>query len=115
VKDLKSHRNKRFKTLKLKIDVTGMIHGIIGYFDCKLYDDIILSIVPETHSKNMTSWFPIVFPIRTPKLVKKGSSIEVFFSREVDKNKVWYEWCLMTNNDVTPIHNTNGRSSFVGL
>jgi protein arginine N-methyltransferase 5 len=40
------------------------LHGIAGYFDCHLYKDILLSIVPETHSKGLFSWFPMFFPLK---------------------------------------------------
>lgn len=39
------------------------LHGIAGYFDCNLYKDVVLSIVPETHSEGLFSWFPMFFPI----------------------------------------------------
>jgi len=50
--------------LSFKISQNCVLHGFSGYFDTVLYKNIILSIVPETHSRGMFSWFPIFFPIR---------------------------------------------------
>eukprot|EP01080_Neovahlkampfia_damariscottae_P006228 gene6228-10234_t len=109
--------NTRFKSIKFKVLENGMVHGIAGYFEAKLYKDIYLSINPETkdtYNKNMFSWFPITFPIVTPFKVKKNSTVQVTFSRNLDSTKVWYEWSV--SDPVTlPIHNTNGRSNWVGL
>ena len=57
------------------------MHGFAGFFEAKLYKDIAISkrerisfddhlecvclgIEPNTHSKNMISWFPMFFPLR---------------------------------------------------
>lgn len=56
--------NKRFKTFKFKVEQDSVLHGFSGYFDTVLYKDVKLSIVPESHSKGMFSWFPIYFPIK---------------------------------------------------
>lgn len=88
--------------------------------------------------------FPIFFPLRSPVYVKPGSILEVHFwrcvgSTKVNKNiifplyhfitcfeefinfasfiinnKVWYEWCVASPCSL-PVHNTNGRSYWVGL
>jgi len=94
-----------------------MVHGIAGYFEAKLYKDVYLSINPETkdkYNKSMFSWFPMTFPLITPFKVKKNSNVQVTFSRNVDQTKVWYEWSV--SDPITlPIHNSNGRSNWVGL
>jgi type II protein arginine methyltransferase len=55
--------NSRFKTLKFEVKLDCILHGFAGYFDCVLYKDIKLSIHPFTHSKGLSSWFSLFFPI----------------------------------------------------
>ncbi|RUO96262.1 PRMT5 arginine-N-methyltransferase-domain-containing protein, partial [Jimgerdemannia flammicorona] len=105
------------------------VHGVAGYFESVLYDDVIISIHPNTHSPGMFSWFPIFFPLRAPLAVPKGAIVEVDFWRLTDGKKVWYEWCVQTRLEVSegpeggkrvvrlttsPIHNVSGRSSWIG-
>ena len=102
------------KTFVSRGDAT--IHGVIGYFHCVLYRDVCMSIVPESHSEGMISWFPLYFPIRNPIPVCEGEKIEVHFWRCVSSTKIWYEWSISVNDlAVTPIHNPNGRSYSIGL
>lgn len=106
--------NTRYKTIEFDVDSTAVLHGFAGYFDTRLYADVYLSIVPETHSPGMFSWFPILFPIKTPLYVKKNSRVVVDFWRRVSTKNVWYEWCVREPH-VLPIHNPKGRSYTIGL
>lgn len=109
--------NQRYKKLCFEIPLdTGaaMVHGFAGYFDATLYKDVHLGIEPSMATPNMFSWFPIFFPLRTPLSVPVGSPIEVHFWRCCAATKVWYEWCV-TSPSPSPIHNSNGRSYWVGL
>lgn len=106
--------NTRFKTLQFDIENTSVLHGFAGYFDTKLFGNVYLSIVPQTHSPGMFSWFPILFPIKTPVYLKKGSRVVVDFWRRVSQKNVWYEWCVREPH-VIPIHNPKGRSYTIGL
>ena len=99
------------------------VHGFAGYFDATLYDGpagtVCCSIYPPTHTigpggENMFSWFPIYFPLRAPVDVPAGADVEAHCWRCVGQGKVWYEWAV-TAPVVGPVHNVNGRSSFVGL
>lgn len=38
-----SKHNERHAVLKYTVSVTGTIHGLLGYFDTKLYKDVYLS------------------------------------------------------------------------
>ncbi|KAE9609199.1 putative methyltransferase [Lupinus albus] len=58
--------------------------------------------------------FAIFFPLRSPICVGPGSTLEVNFWRCCGPKKVWYEWCV-TSPSSSPIHNSNGRSYWVGL
>ncbi|KAG5031024.1 hypothetical protein JHK85_015006 [Glycine max] len=109
--------NQRHKKLNFVIpNDTGsaMVHGFAGYFDATLYKDVHLGIEPSTATPNMFSWFAIFFPLRTPICVDPGSTLEVHFWRCCGSTKVWYEWCVASPSS-SPIHNSNGRSYWVGL
>ncbi|PWA47388.1 SHK1 binding protein 1 [Artemisia annua] len=109
--------NQRYKKLRFDIPIeTGstIVHGFAGYFDAVLYKDVHLGIEPTTATPNMFSWFPIFFPLRSPVYVKAGSPIDFHIWRCCGNTKVWYEWCV-TSPTESPVHNSNGRSYWVGL
>ncbi|BES98722.1 protein arginine n-methyltransferase [Nesidiocoris tenuis] len=106
--------NSRYKSLKFTAQEDSTMYGFTGYFDTTLYKDVRLSIVPETFSVGMFSWFPVYIPIQEPIYVRKGEIIEVVFWRRHDEKRVWYEWCI-TNPRISGIHNVNGRSSAMNL
>jgi protein arginine N-methyltransferase 5 len=109
--------NQRYKKLQFEIPQDSgsvMVHGFAGYFDATLYKDVHLGIEPSTATPNMFSWFPIFFPLRTPVCVRSGSPLELQLWRCCGSTKVWYEWCV-TCPSASPIHNSNGRSYWVGL
>ncbi|RUS81094.1 hypothetical protein EGW08_011134 [Elysia chlorotica] len=117
-----SHPNKaasidncRFKSLEFKSSEAAVVHGFAGYFDTQLYKDVMLSIVPETHSPCMFSWFPIYFPIRVPIKVEKNSLITIDIWRRCTSKNVWYEWSFQCGGQTSPIHNPKGRSYTIGL
>jgi len=92
----------------------GICHGFAGYFDAVLYKQVHLSILPSTHTPNMSSWFPIYFPIQQPVQLLADQPLELGVWRCGANHKVWYEWCV-TYPQCSGIHNPNGRSYFVGL
>ncbi|KAK7868278.1 hypothetical protein R5R35_013873 [Gryllus longicercus] len=106
--------NTRYECRSYKVNQDAVLHGFSGYFETVLYKNITLSILPETYTKGMFSWFPIFFPIREPVHVKGGDTLEVHFWRCISKKGVWYEWCV-TQPVPGPIHNPNGRSYIIGL
>ncbi|XP_020527079.1 protein arginine N-methyltransferase 5 isoform X2 [Amborella trichopoda] len=109
--------NQRYKKMLFEIPSdTGstLVHGFAGYFDATLYKDVHLGIEPSTATPNMFSWFAIFFPLRSPIYLPSGSPLGVHFWRCCGATKVWYEWCI-TAPTPSPIHNSNGRSYWVGL
>jgi len=106
--------NARYEELSFKIISDSVLHGFGGYFECLLYKNIMISILPATHSPGMFSWFPILFPLKEPVQLKKDDTVKLHFWRNVTKKHVWYEWALSEPLAV-PIHNPNGRSYEIGL
>ncbi|XP_022115769.1 protein arginine N-methyltransferase 5 [Pieris rapae] len=103
--------NRRKTTVSWEVTQDNVMHGFAGYFDCALYGNEMLSIVPSTHSPGMISWFPVFIPIKTPLRIHKGEKIKATFWRCVDSRRVWYEWIVEVNDNATVLHNPNGRSS----
>ncbi|OXA62899.1 Protein arginine N-methyltransferase 5 [Folsomia candida] len=101
--------NERYTVLNFRSQEECIVHGFGGYFECKLYGDIIMSILPSSFSKGMFSWFPIFFPLRDPIDIGKGQNIKAHFWRCASKSSVWYEWTISSPRSVA-IHNPNGRS-----
>lgn len=56
--------NRRCATLTWDVKQDNVMHGFGGYFDCTLYENEMISIVPSTHSPGMISWFPVFIPIK---------------------------------------------------
>ncbi|KAI9178791.1 hypothetical protein H9P43_005453 [Blastocladiella emersonii ATCC 22665] len=135
---LDNAHNERYASLAF--DVQGdsaLVHGFAGYFDCTLYRDVTLSTRPgDDHSPDMTSWFPIYFPIRHPVFVPRGAKIDVHVWRVAGNHKVWYEWAVVPRVPATVhgeeeekerveletaagfaslIHNVGGKSHAIGL
>ncbi|XP_057516470.1 protein arginine N-methyltransferase 1.5 isoform X2 [Amaranthus tricolor] len=109
--------NDRYTRLKFEIPSdTGsvLVHGFAGYFDATLYKDVHLGIEPTMPTPNMFSWFPIFFPLRSPVCVRPGVPLEFHIWRCSGSTKVWYEWCVESPS-ASPIHNSKGRSYWVGL
>ncbi|POO03787.1 Protein arginine N-methyltransferase PRMT [Trema orientale] len=109
--------NNRYKKLRFEIPSdtgSAMVHGFAGYFDATLYKDVHLGIEPSTATPSMFSWFAIFFPLRTPVCIQPCTHLEVHFWRCCGPTKVWYEWGV-TSPCASAIHNSNGRSYWVGL
>ncbi|CAH1183862.1 unnamed protein product [Phaedon cochleariae] len=104
--------NQRYKKLRFRCEQACVLTGFAGFFDTVLYKDITLSIHPETHTPDMVSWFPIVFPLSEPVHLQAGGMIDICFWRVESCDKVWYEWCLQSPIK-TGIMNPGGRSYFI--
>jgi protein arginine N-methyltransferase 5 len=106
--------------------VAWKLTGFLGTFTADLYyrqgsDDMRrYSTAPSHFSEGMFSWFPLYFPLHQPITVPANASVKVNVWRRVDETRVWYEWsaCVHRQGEVlstTPIHNPDGRSSFVSM
>ncbi|KAF1999527.1 protein arginine N-methyltransferase HSL7 [Amniculicola lignicola CBS 123094] len=96
-----NEHNIRFSKLTFPIQDQGACHGLAGYFETVLYagseGSVELSTNPvtmEEKSKDMISWFPILFPLKTPIQLPPNSELEVSMWRQTDDRKVWYEWMV---------------------
>ncbi len=67
--------NSRFGSVSFQSSVRTTVHGFAGYFECVLYKDTTLSILPATHTPGMFSWFPLFIPLRAPLQVEAGHNI----------------------------------------
>lgn len=98
--------NTRFNRLTFECSRRGVCHGLAGYFETVLYspasseaggESVELSTNPETtneKSKDMISWSPIFFPLKSPLHVTEVSTIEISMWRQTDDRSVWYEWLV---------------------
>eukprot|EP00200_Dunaliella_tertiolecta_P003160 CAMPEP_0202343186 /NCGR_PEP_ID=MMETSP1126-20121109/3419_1 /ASSEMBLY_ACC=CAM_ASM_000457 /TAXON_ID=3047 /ORGANISM="Dunaliella tertiolecta, Strain CCMP1320" /LENGTH=662 /DNA_ID=CAMNT_0048934227 /DNA_START=1282 /DNA_END=3267 /DNA_ORIENTATION=- len=68
---------------------SAIMHGFAGYFESELYKGVWLSTHPPTHTPNMSSWFPIYFPLKEPIYVPAGASVEASMWRCSGAHKVW--------------------------
>lgn len=97
-----NEHNARSARLKFVCKDRGVVNGIAGYFEAVLYDGgeagkVELSTRPDTidaKSKDMISWFPIFFPLKTPLYFPDDSELEISMWRQTDDRKVWYEWLV---------------------
>ncbi|KAG5366131.1 Protein arginine N-methyltransferase skb1 [Yarrowia sp. B02] len=90
--------NTRFSKTTFEIPAKACVHGIAGYFEAVLFQDVSLSTVPHTQHKSpdMLSWFPIWFPLKTPLNTPDHSEVDLCFWRKTDGKVVWYEWAAET-------------------
>jgi len=109
--DLES--NDRYVEVDFTMEMDALVHGFAGFFHCQLYDDVCISISPETFSDGMFSWFPIYFPIRAPIAMSQGQRLKSHWWRLHTDKKVWYEWTI-SEPSPHPIMNPSGRSYHIG-
>ncbi|KAF1837240.1 protein arginine N-methyltransferase HSL7 [Decorospora gaudefroyi] len=96
-----NEHNLRYCRIAFPIQEQGVCHGLGAYFETVLYSGsegaVELSTNPVTmaqKSKDMISWFPILFPLKNPMQLPANSEVEVSFWRQTDDRKVWYEWLV---------------------
>lgn len=106
--------NDRDGVLTFAVSQDCVLHGFAGYFETVLYKNINLSIVPETFSEGMFSWFPVLFPVIDPMALYKGDQLQINFWRCSSKYKVWYEWCVAKPHQ-SVVHNVNGEMYSMSL
>ncbi|KAI9790906.1 MAG: methyltransferase protein [Peltula sp. TS41687] len=96
-RDGSNEHNARFTRLTFPCQWRGACDGLAGYFEATLWGDVEISIRPdemERKSADMTSWFPLFFPLKSPLYFPDNSELEVSIWRQTDDRKVWYEWLV---------------------
>lgn len=104
----------------------SVVHGLAGYFDGTLYQDIHTGNLPSEcevtqRSPEMHTWFPMFLPLVSPVLVAAGEKVEAQVWRCVDSTHVWYEWAIQTESGsegscrTALIHNLGGKAYSMGL
>eukprot|EP00186_Timspurckia_oligopyrenoides_P000172 CAMPEP_0182446154 /NCGR_PEP_ID=MMETSP1172-20130603/4023_1 /TAXON_ID=708627 /ORGANISM="Timspurckia oligopyrenoides, Strain CCMP3278" /LENGTH=627 /DNA_ID=CAMNT_0024642039 /DNA_START=137 /DNA_END=2020 /DNA_ORIENTATION=+ len=104
----------RTECLSFGVPESVQLHGFAGYFEAHLYNDIVISTVPDTYSHGMLTWFSVFIPLARPVLLLSESFCQVQLWRRSEKGRVWYEWCLLSP-DVSAVHNPNGRAFSIQL
>ncbi|KAH3667838.1 hypothetical protein WICMUC_005238 [Wickerhamomyces mucosus] len=119
---LHSSKLQKFETSVFEIENKCVLHGIAGYFTAKLFENVTISIVPETHTTDLISWFPMFFPIENPLYVKDNTLLKISMSRNRDENRVWYDWSLESfekhfklRTGICKTHNSDGQGFNIGL
>ncbi|GMM54293.1 protein arginine N-methyltransferase [Maudiozyma humilis] len=98
----------RSVTTEFKLKHRGEVHGLAGYFTAHLYAEYTLSTLPvNTYVEGPTglserrgptpglhSWSPFVMPLREPLVVTDDTEVSVMCSRQMDPQRVWYEWAV---------------------
>ncbi|SCM22812.1 protein arginine N-methyltransferase 5, putative [Plasmodium chabaudi adami] len=105
--------NTRYKNLNFKVTNDSYLHGFLCYFNSKLYNDVYLSIEPNTHTNNLHSWYPLFIPINKIIFLKNQQNLSFSIWRLTDNHKIWYEWCVNEPTS-TIIHNYNARHFSIG-
>ncbi|VDP77928.1 unnamed protein product [Echinostoma caproni] len=113
LKDLQES-NARYTICTFPMDHEAIVHGLAGYFEAVLFDDVTLSTHPQRHSPQMVSWFPLAIPIERPQHVRPGERVTVHLWRVVEPRHVWYEWAL-TEPRPSRIHNAAGQAYKIAL
>ncbi|TKA60998.1 hypothetical protein B0A49_09407 [Cryomyces minteri] len=113
-----NEHNARFCRLRFCCREPGVLHGLAGYFETVLYEGseatVELSTNPVTmaaKSRDMISWFPIFFPLKTPIHLPAASELEVSMWRQTDDRKVWYEWMVEAFVTIGDAGNSNSATS----
>lgn len=86
--------NERVKSVKFRAPQNCVLTGFAGYFETVLYKEVMLSINPQTHSPNMVSWFPILFPlaVRTFDLFEFFENALFYLLGTNSNNVRRYDW-----------------------
>ncbi|MEK6590281.1 MAG: methyltransferase domain-containing protein, partial [Nitrospinota bacterium] len=73
----------------------GIIHGLAGWMDLQLTDDIILSNSPLSPS---TVWENIFFPIESPLEISEGDTVDVIIKTIPFENDYEWKWDVILNS-----------------
>lgn len=106
--------HRRAGSVTFVADRACLLHGFAGTFSALLFGDATLSTVPETHTPEMHSWFPLFVPLLAPLTLDAGDTVTLNVWRCCSDKKVWYEWCL-SSPLATAVQNSGGCAYWIGL
>ena len=83
------------EVLQVKIERSGTIHGLAGWFDLHLTPDRLLSNAP---SNPESTWGQVFFPFSNPLEVKEGetATLRVSCVRSSHTRDIWWTWQAST-------------------
>jgi hypothetical protein len=78
---------------KITCSTVGVVHGLIGWWDCWFTPDQFFSNAPD---KPKSSWGQMYFPIRYPVEVSVGDSVRIDFNSFQSKisDEINYQWSI---------------------
>jgi protein arginine N-methyltransferase 1 len=81
---------------KITCSTAGIIHGLIGWWDCWFTPEQFFSNTPREPE---SSWGQMYFPIRYPIEVSAGDSLQIDFSSSQSKisSEINYQWSIADN------------------
>lgn len=104
------YQNERYVKLQFTAQVRTVCHGFAGYFKAKLYDDVVISTLPNDKTPTMESWFAMYIPLQRPVPLNAGDELVFHFWRKQSNSKVWYEW-VVTSPTPTRMHSMYNTTS----
>jgi protein arginine N-methyltransferase 1 len=78
---------------------SGIVHGLAGWMDLQLTEDIVLSNSPSSAS---TVWENIFFPVDKPLEVSEGDVIDVILRTIPFENEYEWSWDIILNPPKSP-------------
>jgi len=93
--NLMQERDDSFVSQSSFISKGGTVHGLAGWFELELSDDVTLSTAPD---RPQTCWAQSYFPIQDPIPTSQGESIGVTFKHLRAKGGLnsWFAWGVST-------------------
>ena len=87
------------QVLAVKIDRSGTMYGIAGWFDLQLTETLVLSNGP---SNPASTWAQVFFPFSNPLSVTHGETIVLRLSctRSADTRDIWWTWQASASSGV---------------
>ena len=67
----------RYASVSFAIAQHCTVHGFSGTFQTTLFGDVELATVPEIHTPNMYSWFPLFIPLLQPLSLQPRDTLTV--------------------------------------
>ena len=70
-----------YAAVSFPVETDALLHGFSGTFFSTLYSSVELSTVPESHTHDMHSWFPLFIPLSNPVTLRPGDTVTIHIWR----------------------------------